>query len=107
MNDLFSFTPQGIALLLLSVLVGVILSIVYFGGLWFTIQNMDRVKQPALLFTGSFLIRIMVVLAGFYLISDGRFDRLAASFVSFIIARQFVLKWAQAPEKPDVSRTEG
>jgi F1F0 ATPase subunit 2 len=102
-NEVLSITPEGAAMLILSALVGVILSVIYFGGLWYTVQNLDRVKQPALLFTGSFLIRMVVVLAGFYLVSDGRIERLAVCLISFFITRQVFLKWAQGTKKTGLS----
>jgi hypothetical protein len=60
----------------------------------------EQVKTPALLFCGSFLVRTGIVLAGFYLVSGGRLDRLAVCFISFFATRQFIVKkWAQLPKE--------
>jgi F1F0 ATPase subunit 2 len=104
MNDnLFALTPQNLGMLFLAAVGGAALSVLYFGGLWFTVQKMNQVKVPALLFAGSFLVRTAIVLAGFYLVAGDRLDRLAVCFICFLVTRHFVLKWAQMPvrkEKP-------
>jgi F1F0 ATPase subunit 2 len=98
---LFAITPRNIGMLFLAAAGGVTLSVLYFGGLWFTIQKINQVKVPALLFAGSFLVRSAIVLAGFYLIAGGRLDRLAACFICFLITRHLVLKWTQPSERKD------
>lgn len=81
-------------------LAGVLFGLVYFGGLWLTVQQVVRVKNPLLLFAGSFILRLGLVLAGFYLVLDGRIERLAVCLVAFFLTRQFFIKWAQfAPER--------
>ncbi len=100
-DNLFAFTPQNIAMYLVAVAAGAFLSMIYFGGLWFTVQRLDRANTPVLLFSGSFLVRIVVVLAGFYLVSGGRIDRLVICFISFLITRHFVLRWAQPSQREE------
>jgi F1F0 ATPase subunit 2 len=100
-NNGFGFSPQFIAVLLLAFAAGSLLSIFYFGGLWLTIQRLDRSRQPALLFAGSFLLRLMVVLAGFYLVADGNIERLGVCLFSFFITRHVVLKRVQVPEQKE------
>jgi F1F0 ATPase subunit 2 len=95
-NDpFFALTSQNVGMLLLAFIAGAILSVIYFGGLWLTVQKLSQVKAPALLFAGSFLFRMAFVLAGFYLVAGGRLDRLVVCLISFFITRQLVFKRVQ------------
>jgi F1F0 ATPase subunit 2 len=94
-----ALTPEIVIGLVLAALAGVLLGAFYFVGLWLTIQNMDRFKNPAVLFGVSFLLRTLLVLAGFFFVSGGRIERLAACLVAFFITRQIILSSAQLAKK--------
>ena len=70
---------------------GVVLGAIYFGGLWLTVRRVPLVRQPALLLLGSFLLRSAVVLLGFYVVMDGRWERLVACMIGFLLARTLFL----------------
>jgi F1F0 ATPase subunit 2 len=56
-------------LLLAGVLIiGMFLGLIYFGGLWLTVQRMPNSRSPMLLTIGSFLIRAGLVLGVFFLV---------------------------------------
>jgi F1F0 ATPase subunit 2 len=61
----------------IAALAGILFGIIYFGGLWLTIQKMSQVNRPILLLTGSFIVRLGLVLVGFYLVSNGRLEFLS------------------------------
>ena len=69
----------------LALLAGVLLGMIFFGGLWWTIQTGISSKQPAVLFSGSFLLRTFIVLAGLYYVSHGDWRKLLActAWISF------------------------
>ena len=46
----------------LALLAGVLLGMIFFGGLWWTIQTGVSSKQPAVWFSGSFLLRTFIAL---------------------------------------------
>jgi F1F0 ATPase subunit 2 len=96
-----AITPADAGLLVLAFLGGALLGLIYFGGLWVTIRRLERTANQVLLFGASFLARLVLVLAGFYLISGGRVERLAASLIGFFVARQVMLRWAQLPKKKE------
>ncbi len=73
--------------LLLAVLAGGILGLVYFGGLWLTVSAMQRVRSPALLFVGSFVLRMSLAVAGFWLVMAGQWERAAACLAGFVAVR--------------------
>ncbi len=76
----------------LALLAGLLLGTVFFGGLWLTVQKGVTAKQPALWFGTSLLLRTVIVLAGFYLISGADWKRLLLCLLGFIIARFAVIR---------------
>lgn len=54
--------------MIVALITGALLGIVFFGGLWLTVRKAIASKTPALWFLGSIILRIGIVLVGFYLI---------------------------------------
>ncbi len=77
--------------LVLAGLAGCLFGTLFFYGLWWTVRKGIACKQPALWLLGSLLLRTGIVLTGFYLISDGRWERLLACLLGFVIARFIVI----------------
>ena len=74
-----------------------VLGVLFFGGLWWTVRKGVPAKRPALLFLCSMLLRAGVVIAGFYVVSDGDWQRLLACLFGFVIARFIVTRVAGPP----------
>ena len=85
--------------LLLALMAGVLLGAIFFVGLWWTVRKSFSSKQPALWFLGSSLLRTMLVLAGFYFIALGHWQRLLVSLLGFAMARLMVTRLTRAPER--------
>jgi F1F0 ATPase subunit 2 len=88
--------------LALALAAGVLLGAIFFGGLWWTIQKGVSSKQPALLFLGSLLLRTGIVLAGFYLVAAGHWEKLLACLIGFVAARAAVTRLTQSNSEPVV-----
>jgi F1F0 ATPase subunit 2 len=73
------------------------LGTIFFGGLWWTVRKGVSSKQPALWFFGSLLLRMSIALSGFYLVSGGRWDRLLACLLGFLVARFIVTRLTGPP----------
>jgi F1F0 ATPase subunit 2 len=67
----------------------------FFGGLWWTVKKGVASPCPALWFSGSLLLRVSLVLTGFYLVSGSHWQRLLACCVGFFIARRVVTAQTQ------------
>lgn len=93
MNDPLSMLPPFT--------VGLVLGAVFFGGLWWTIRKALASPRPALLLISSAVIRMSVVVAGFYFSSDGQWQRLLACLVGFIIARLAVTWLTRGKQKEE------
>ena len=82
--------------LMLAWLAGGMLGAMFFGGLWWTVRKCLSFEQPALLVLGSVLLRTSIVLAGFYFIAQGQWERLVACLCGFIIARMIMTRLTRA-----------
>ena len=93
--------------LTIALLAGLALGAIFFGGLWWTVRQGVRSNSPARWFFGSWLLRTGAVLAGFYFVGRGDWERLVTCLGGFIIARGVVLRMTRAPvEAPDPMRKE-
>jgi F1F0 ATPase subunit 2 len=87
---------------------GLLLGASFFGGLWWTVRRGVSAKRPALWFLGSVVLRMSIVLVGFYLVSSGDWKRLLACLLGFVIARFLVTSLASTPtgnQDPPARRT--
>ncbi len=83
--------------LLLNFSAGILFGVMFFGGLWWTLLKGLSAKQPALWFAGGFLIRTSVLLAGFYFVASGHWQRLVICLLGFILARFIILRLIRTP----------
>ena len=89
--------------LVLAWVAGVVLGAIFFGGLWWTVRKGVSSKQPALWFFGSLLLRMSIVLAGFYFVSGGHWERLLLCLLGFVMAR-LVVTWLTRPSGENQTR---
>jgi len=85
-----------------SLLTGLVLGILFFGGLWFTIKKAVTAKTPALWFTFSFFFRVGITLIGFYYTSLGNWQRLVICMLGFMIARFMVTRYTKLNESQQI-----
>jgi F1F0 ATPase subunit 2 len=79
-------------LLLVSALFsGLILGVIFFGGLWWTVRRGLLSPLPALWFSASSLIRTALTLVGFYVVSHDEWRRLLTCLLGFFLARLIVM----------------
>ncbi len=71
----------------LAFLVGVFVGAVFFGGLYITVQQLTTTKHPALLMMLSLIIRLVVLVAGVYLIMDGKIENLVSAMAGILLVR--------------------
>jgi F1F0 ATPase subunit 2 len=83
--------------LVLACTAGGSLGTMFFGGLWWTVKKALSSRQPALWLTGSLVLRMSLAMAGFYLVSAGRWQRLLSCLLGFVVARLAVLRLTRPP----------
>ncbi|MEE4356173.1 MAG: ATP synthase subunit I [Desulfococcaceae bacterium] len=82
MNEMLHLIPV--------LMTGVLLGVIFFGGLWWTVQKGFSAKHTGLWFSGSLLLRMSLVLVGFYFVSEGHWERLLVCLSGFFTARLIV-----------------
>ena len=84
--------------LVLALVAGVGLGLVYFGGLWLTVQRVPGSGHPGLLVLGSFLGRTVAVVGGIYLAAvlggepSDVWARVAVCLVGFLAMRTVMVR---------------
>jgi F1F0 ATPase subunit 2 len=78
-----------------ALLAGLCIGMMFFAGLWWTVQRAASSTQPGILFAGSFLLRTALSLGGFYLVGGGSWPRLLLCLVGFIVGRILVKRFVQ------------
>ncbi len=78
--------------LVLAWAAGVMLGAIFFGGLWWTVRKGMASPRPVLWFLGSLVLRMCMVLAGFYLVGKNDWRRLLLCLLGFIMARFVVIR---------------
>ncbi len=84
--------------LALAWVAGLLLSAIFYGGLWWTVRKGVASKQPALWFIISMPLRMGIALTGFYFVSGGHWQRLLLCLCGFIMARLVVI-WLNRPQR--------
>ena len=79
---------------------GIILGILFFGGLYITVQKMNTVKNPALIMILSFILRMVVLVIAFYFISKGGYKEVLFALAGVILTR-FVMTFRMRGEKEE------
>lgn len=87
-----------ILIMILNFIVGIALGIIFFGGLWLTVKKAVTSTKPALFILVSFVIRISLVLLGFYFITAGNWQKLLMALAGFIIARFLVIHFTKTKQ---------
>ena len=83
-NEVISLMPALFA--------GIILGILFFGGLWYTVRIGLNSKNATLIFMASLVIRMAIVLLGFYFVGANNWQRMLVCLVGFLIARIIITR---------------
>ena len=85
--------------MMLSLLAGLALGMLFFGGLWFTVKKAITARTPGVWIVGSFIFRMGITLTGFYYISAGNWKRLLVCVAAFILSRFLVIHFTKGVER--------
>ena len=76
----------------LALVIGAVLGVIFFGGLWWTVRSSLTAANPGLRFLASSLLRTGIVLAGFYYVSRNGWPGLLLCLCGFTVARIVVTR---------------
>lgn len=83
----------------LSLVAGLILGALFFGGLWWTVGRAVSSKRPALWLLVSKVVRMALVLGGFYVVGGGRWQRWLMCLSGFVLARVVAWRLTRSPTR--------
>ena len=92
-----SLNPTTFITLVCAFTAGIALGALYFTALWKTVQMLPGSKNPARLMLTSYFLRVIVVMAGFYLVMGGHWERLMLAMFGFIIIKK-ILTYRLGPQ---------
>ena len=84
--------------IVLFLLVGACSALLYFVGLWWTVQRLAELHHPSVIYLGSLLLRLACLLGIVYWASRfGQPSALAAFFAGFLITRSYIVRRLAGP----------
>ena len=84
---------QEIPWLLVAFVVGAVLAVIRFTGLWLTVKRLPRARHPAAFTLSSHFVRLLVTLGGFVVVAwGGHWPRLIAGLIGFIVGRMVLTR---------------
>lgn len=86
-------------ILVLAWAAGCGLGAAFFAGLWWTVRVCLSARHPAVWVLGSLLARTAMLLAGFYYVADGHWQRLLACVLGFVTAKLAATRLAMPPKE--------
>lgn len=78
--------------MLQAFLIGIAMGFIFFGGLYFTVQRIATLKHPEFFMLLSLLIRLGILLGGFFVIKDGGIKNLLTAMAGVLVARFILIK---------------
>jgi F1F0 ATPase subunit 2 len=101
---MIDFETVDIGALAIALFWGAVLSGIYFGALWLTLRRLTHSQRHVVLLMMSLLVRLALLLTGFYLILDGgHWDRLLAAVIGFILLRTLLIHKLRPPANARVT----
>lgn len=87
-------------MLIVALVSGVAMGVFFFVGLWWTVRKGVVATMPAAWFLISFIVRMAVVLGGFYwIVQQGEWQHLAMALLGFILVRVLLTRIAPPPRE--------
>ena len=71
---------------------GLFLGVFYFGGLWLTVRKLPVSRNPKTLWIASFMLRLIVLLSGLWLVLRQDMIAFGIAFISVMVARVVISK---------------
>lgn len=86
---------------------GVLLGVVFYGGLWWTVRKGLASQRPALWFFISYLLRTAMIIVGLYAFSGGQWQRLLCCLLGCLFARFIVIRLGKMAESGNLAERPG
>ena len=87
--------------LILAFITGMALGAFFSLNLWVSVRRMADEHTPWYIVYGNFMLRMGVVVIGFYLVMAGHWERMLAALLGFVLMREILVR--RLGRKPRVS----
>lgn len=98
-NDIFP--------LLFALSAGIVLGVIFYGGLWWTVRKGLSSNHAGFWFLSSLLLRSGIGLSGFYFIGRDHPERLLVCLTGFIAARMIIMRLTDPVVIPEIPADRG
>ena len=71
---------------------GMLLGAIYLAVLWLSVRGLVQVRHPGLLMVASYMLRMLLLIGGLYLLGDGQWQSFVAALAGFILVRTLILR---------------
>lgn len=78
---------NDIAMITLPLGAGVILGLIFYGGLWLTVTKGLNSTRAHWWFLGSFWLRLAIAVGGFYVVAQGNWKNILICLAGFMLGR--------------------
>lgn len=85
---------------MIAFLIGIVLGVLYFGGLYLSVERLNRVKHPSILMVLSFILRMGLLVVVFFYISKGGYKDILFALGGLILVR-FIMIFRVKKEIPN------
>jgi len=87
--------------------VGIILGIVFFGGLYLTIGKLPESKRPSVLFLLSFVLRMAILLGGIYFLSMRGYKEVLFALLGILLIKFAMIFAVKRPKEKSTKLNGG
>ena len=97
-----TITMNEIVQMALVFTAGLVLGVIFFGGLWFTVKKSVSSKTPALWIFSSFIFRMGTVVLGFYYIARLGWQAMLICLIGFLTGRIIIQHFTSKHNKKQI-----
>lgn len=84
---------------MIEFIIGIILGIIFFGGLYLTVLKMKKVRNPKMLMVVSFILRMAVLLGGLFYVSRNGYKGILFALFGIILLRFIMIYYYKQPAR--------
>lgn len=85
--------------MVIGFLSGLIMGLVFFGGLYWSVEKLPQTKNPALLMLASLLVRMAVLMTGFVLLFKRSVAEGMAALVGIVVVKFMLIAFTKRKDK--------
>ncbi len=84
---------------MIAFITGLLVGIIFFGGLYWTVQKINEVSNPSILIALSFVLRMAVLLFGLYYVSKSGYKDVLFALAGIMLMRYILIFTIRKPRE--------